>query len=522
MATSLDILPFLASFTDAQRLFELQGDSPLSGMLVHTWSLREALSRCWQMQLSALSPDATIDPRTLLGLRVGVLTRLADGVCEHLRTGVVLGARAEGGDGGLGRYTLQTGPWLALLAHGLRSAVWQERSVEQIVASVFARYSASAAWTFRPCALGHLSASHQGGLRSYTVQYRESDLAFVQRILAREGLVYRFEQDEAAPLGHTLVILADTTQADSCPEDGTSVQSGGIRFHRAASQEEQDAIQALGEVRRLQAAESTTLAWNYKAKRATRASVPGVAAFGQNAPHLVQFDAEADYHWADDADAQRGMLLAQQAQEARQQTWIGRSTVRSFDAGRQFGLRGSPLDDLASLLGQSAADTPRFTLTQVIHAGINQLPAGERQLKVQLADWVPAEVAAQAQASGYGNAFQAVAATLPWKTPLHSDDGRPLHQTPSPGGPLTATVVGPDGSRSGQGAQEIHTDRLGRIRICFDFQRPETGADTPETSQASTWVRVLQRQAGPGMGWHFIPRLGQEVNRPGIRGGHLV
>jgi type VI secretion system secreted protein VgrG len=75
-------------------------------------------------------------------------------------------------------------------------------------------------------------------------------------------------------------------------------------------------------------------------------------------------------------------------------------------------------------------------------------------------------------------------------------------------------VVGPDGARhaeQGHGAQEIHTDRLGRVRICFAFQRPEAGADTPETSTASTWVRVLQRQAGPGMGWHFIPRLGQEV-----------
>ena len=498
-------------FTAAQRLFELEGSAVLAGLLVHTWSLREALSRCWQLQLSALSPDAGIDPTTLLGQPVGLLTRLADGVGAHMRRGIVLRATAAGSDGGLARYTLQIGPWLALLAHGGRSAVWQERSVEQIVDSVFSRYAAQAAWRWSPCALAQLAASHQGGLRSYTVQYRESDLAFVQRLLAREGLVYRFALDDAAPGGHTLVVLADTTQADSCPEDPTSAQCDGIRFHRAASQEEQDAIQALGQIRRLQAIESATLVWDYKTKGVSRASVPGTSVFGKNAPHLVQFDSEADYQWADEADAQRAMLLAQQAQEACQQTWIGRSTVRSFDAGCQFGLLGSPLDELATLLGQGAADSPRFTLTQVIHAGINQLPAGARQLQVDLASWVPAEVAAQAQASGYGNAFEAVAVELPWKTPLHSAQGRPLHPTPRPGGPLTATVVGPDGQTSGQGAQEIHTDRLGRIRICFDFQRADAGADTPETSQASTWVRVLQRQAGPGMGWHFIPRLGQEV-----------
>ena len=46
------------------------------------------------------------------------------------------------------------------------------------------------------------------------MQYRESDLQFLSRILAEEGLVYRFERDEGAPLGHTLAILADTV--DPC------------------------------------------------------------------------------------------------------------------------------------------------------------------------------------------------------------------------------------------------------------------------------------------------------------------
>jgi type VI secretion system secreted protein VgrG len=66
--------------------------------------------------------------------------------------------------------------------------------------------------------------------------------------------------------------------------------------------------------------------------------------------------------------------------------------------------------------------------------------------------------------------------------------------------PLTATVVGADGSTSG--AEQIHTDRLGRIRIRHDFQK---------SGESSTWVRVLQRYAGAGMGQQFIPRIGQQV-----------
>jgi type VI secretion system secreted protein VgrG len=165
---SLSGFPF--SFTAAQRLFELHGDGVLPELLVHTWSLREALNRPWHLQLSVLSPDAHIDPASLLGLRASLLTRLADGVGEHARAGIVLGAKALGSDGGLARYVLDIHPWLSLLAHGLRSAVWQERSVEQIAESVFARYAQHAAWRWSPCALAHLAHSHQGGLRSYTVQ----------------------------------------------------------------------------------------------------------------------------------------------------------------------------------------------------------------------------------------------------------------------------------------------------------------------------------------------------------------
>lgn len=503
MAARPDLSLLTSSFTSAQRLFELQGSGRIGELLVHTWSLREALNRPWQMRLTAVSLDAGIDPSALLGQRATVLTRLADGVSEHLRGGIVLHAAALDSDGAMARYALSIGPWLALLAYGLRSVVWQERSVEQIVDSVFSRYALQAAWRWSLCARQHLESSHQGGLRSYTVQYRETDLAFVRRVLAHEGLVFRFERDEAAPLAHSLVILADTSTTDSCPEDAISAEDGGIRFHRAAAQEEQDAIQALDEARSLQPATYATLVWDYKAKRAVTANEPADAAFGPSAPQLQHFDSQADYLWADDSDAQRAMGLQRQAQLARQRRYSGRSTVRSFDAGRQFRVRNSLLDALAG-----STEVPRLLLTHVVHAGINQLPG---QPNAELAPWVPADVVAQAQASGYGNAFQAVPAELTWKTPLLAEDGHSLHPPPRPGGPLTATVVGPDGDASGQGAQEIHTDRLGRIRIRFDFQRPEAGADTPETSQASTWVRVLQRQAGPGMGWHFIPRLGQEV-----------
>ena len=63
----------------------------------------------------------------------------------------------------------------------------------------------------------------------------------------------------------------------------------------------------------------------------------------------------------------------------------------------------------------------------------------------------------------------------------------------------SATVVGPEGS-------EVHTDKLGRIRVHFHWDRYKTTEE-----DASCWIRVSQAWAGKGWGVIAMPRVGQEV-----------
>ena len=116
----------------------------------------------------------------------------------------------------------------------------------------------------------------------------------------------------------------------------------------------------------------------------------------------------------------------------------------------------------------------------------------------------------QVLATGYANSFEASRAKVPWRALQTDATGARLNPRPTVLGMQTATVVGPSGQASASGADEIHTDALGRIRIQYHFQNLPQGADT-STSTSSTWVRVLQRYAGSGMGLQFIPRIGQEV-----------
>ena len=108
---------------------------------------------------------------------------------------------------------------------------------------------------------------------------------------------------------------------------------------------------------------------------------------------------------------------------------------------------------------------------------------------------------AQALESGYANSFSAVPANIPWRPEPPGSDGG-MHPKPTVFGAQTAIVIGPDGSDSPSGADELYCDRLGRVRIRFHWQ---------DDSNASCWVRVAQRSAGGSMGSQFLPRIGQEV-----------
>ncbi|HHA1476329.1 TPA: type VI secretion system Vgr family protein, partial [Enterobacter roggenkampii] len=78
---------------------------------------------------------------------------------------------------------------------------------------------------------------------------------------------------------------------------------------------------------------------------------------------------------------------------------------------------------------------------------------------------------------------------------------RPAQTTawPRTYGPQTAKVVGPKG-------ESIWTDKYGRVKVKFHWDRLAKGDDT-----SSCWVRVSSAWAGQGYGGVQIPRVGDEV-----------
>lgn len=552
---SVDAL--LALFSADKRLYELtlhpaadfasgaQADASrapgAASLLVEGFTATDTLHGIPQRDLLVLSTNAHLDLKRLIGCRATLHISLADGTRKRF-AGLLNAAALLGSEGGLARYRIRLVPWLWLLSQRRASRLWQNQSIADIVDSVFAHYAPHAAWQWTSDARTALAEVPP---RSVVAMFRETDLAFVSRLLAEEGMSWRIDDTDDYPGSHQVVLFAHSAAPTAFAEDATSAHplgGAGIRFHGAHAREEQDSIQSLTATRTLQAALTTVLSADYKTKRASTASIPTHHAYGgEHAPRLESYDTPGLAAWADAGEAARYARLQQEAVEARNKQWRARSTVRTLRAGTRFDLTQGPLQGMSDLPSS-------FAVLEVTSVGINNLPKPARESIAHLLGPVPellagqldalaqgrhaelatgpgtpcsanhalghqhaaerAAVLAQAQATGYANAFTAIRSDIVWRPVLADGTGRLLHPKPTAPGSQSAIVVGLDGTAStNQG--EVCCDRLGRVRIRFHWQGRFD--DSISQAHASCWVRVAQRATGPGMGWRFLPRIGQEV-----------
>lgn len=101
-------------------------------------------------------------------------------------------------------------------------------------------------------------------------------------------------------------------------------------------------------------------------------------------------------------------------------------------------------------------------------------------------------VSHQATSTRYQNTFEAFPADVQFRPPR-------VTRRPMVYGAQSARVVGKSG-------EEIFTDKYGRIKVHFFWDRKGTSDE-----KASCWMRVSQGWAGKGWGAWFLPRIGQEV-----------
>ena len=466
-------------FSQHARLLEIKTALPEAGLMVERFSGREAVSETFRFEIDCISTNAYVDLGSLLGEEVTLRLLQADG-SKRSWHGHVTHALQLGADGGFARYRLVMEPWLAFLGERRDNYLFQDKTVIDILGQIFTDYPEA-----------HWTSQVTQKLRTYSIatQHRETDLAFVTRLLAEEGLSFRFEHDQSASAGddatharHQLVIFDRDAELPVLAQPE-------IRFHRSNATEASDTLQTWQEARCVQPNTVALAGWDYKTLVATGAQADSALNNGE-LPRLEIHDACRPYRFTDQAAAQLHADLRLGAHESHMRRFTGTGSVRSLAEGKTF-----TLSQHSDYLGDDA----RFTVLAVDHHGANNLGAQAAELLGST----------DVESGSYRSRLTAQPAKIPV---LPLPIAKPVVR------PQTALVVGlPD--------QALTTERDHRIRVQFAWQRGtsanpgglgETRAagkigHAPGNDQSGTWVRVAEWLSGPNWGSHFLPRIGTEV-----------
>jgi type VI secretion system secreted protein VgrG len=408
----------------------------------------EALSRPFCFELELAGDDEAIRFEDLLGTAMAVEVPLLGGGRRRFH-GLVARFAFRDFEGDEARYLATLRPWLWFLCRTTDCRIFQDLSVPDILRRIFAKYP-QAEVEYR------LSASYPP--RGYCVQYRESDLDFVSRLMEDEGIAYFFVHAEDK---HTLV-LADAPEAHQAVPDYEEVP---FFFRADRARRARDHVYAWNVGAEVRSGSVVHTAFDFEKPRADL-----TARRDEPLPHALAEGELYDYpgphrEVPPGENAARIRLEAEQAQHCLVQ---GEATAAGLAAGHRFKLARYPRAD------QNAEHLLREVTHEIWDPAYR---SGER---------------AGEEVEVYRCRFTALPADRTF---------RPPSATPKPvvRGPQTAIVTGPAG-------EEIHTDKYGRVKIQFHWDR-----ESKRDEKSSCWVRVSQPWAGTGFGAMVIPRIGQEV-----------
>ncbi|EME3968981.1 type VI secretion system tip protein VgrG [Vibrio fluvialis] len=389
-------------------------------------------------RLANLTPDMVVDKAAELTLyRDDILVQRVNGIVRCFTQG----------DTGHHHtfYSLTLVPALERLSLRHNSRIFQLNTVPEIL-SILLQEMGINDYAFaltRDCAQ-----------REFCVQYRETDLDFLHRLAAEEGLVYSFIHEEGK---HTLIF---SDASDSLPKLGEPIPYNTL----AGGMIESPYISALSVHTQSDVSQTALQDYSFKKPTYSFAQQAVGTEMDYQQPDYEHFDAPGRYKSDVSGKAFSQIRLDYLRRNAR--TATGKSNQPLLRPGVKFDLQ-EHLDDTLNRDWLVVSVTSQGTQPQAL------------------------EEAGGHGATTYANQFSLIPAHRTWRATPQAK--------PQVDGPMIATVVGPEG-------EEIFCDEHGRVKLHFPWDRYSNGDE-----HSSCWVRVSQGWAGSQYGMIAIPRIGHEV-----------
>ena len=426
--------------------FTLQaGNLPPNTFKVVSFEYREAYSTPFEISLLLSSPQSAVNfsdvldnQATLSIWRNGELLRSVSGMVSSF----------EQGDSGFRQtfYRMEINPELWRLGLRRNSRIFQNESPIDILQSLLTENGVT---QYR------FDLRHEHPPREFCVQYRETDLAFLQRLSAEEGLTYYFEQDG----GQTKLIFSDDAQTLN---NGNAVSLPYNLNKKAQLQE--TVVTAFNRSERVRPSEVKLKDYTFKNPSWTAEFNKEAGDANNQRSGYEHYDYPGRFK-----DESQGKAFTQYRLESLRtdahQGW-GTSNSAQLSVGGLLQLTNHPNASLNTL----------WQISRIVYRG-----SQPQALEQEGGD----------KATTLENEFEFIPRHQSW---------RPMQLTkPRVEGPQIAIVVGPKD-------EEIYCDKFGRIKLQFLWDREGQYND-----HSSCWIRVTQPWAGKNWGMIAIPRVGQEI-----------
>ncbi|TVO35701.1 type VI secretion system Vgr family protein [Vibrio algivorus] len=342
-------------------------------------------------------------------------------------------------------YSLTLVPEIERLSLRHNSRIFQSISAPDIIATLFKEMD------IQDFAFALTRTPKQ---REFCMQYRETDLEFINRLAAEEGMVYHIEQFK----GKHNVLFTDDSQVI------TSLDSPVPYNVMASGISSTPYIKEFSKTTQFEVSEAHSGDNSFKKPQYTFSQQAVANDMDYQRDTYQHFDAPGRFK--DDAVGKEFNQLRLDSLRRHAHTAKGKGNEPQLQSGAKFEL--------------SEHSDDNFNKNWLIIASTHQ---GDQPQAL--------EESAGGKPTTYANQFQAIPADKTWRMPQMT--------RPKVDGPMTAYVVGPEG-------EEIFCDEYGRVKLHFPWDRYSNGDE-----HSSCWVQVSQGWAGSQYGQIAIPRIGHEV-----------
>jgi type VI secretion system secreted protein VgrG len=432
--------------------------------------ITEGLSTLTNIRLELFSDSTSIDLSKILGQNVELEIETQAGA-KRLFNGAIVSIEEFGLKDGLRQVVVEARPWFWMLTRTLNNRIFQDMTVVQIIEKVFGDHGFS---DFKK----RLSGTYKP--RVYCVQYRESDFDFLCRLMEEEGIYYFFDHDEKKG-GAGMLILTDGNSGHSPMSE--YADTNYLPDRQGQSRYPDDFIWAFSAEQKIVPGKVELVDFDFVNPKPVTVRANTVLKDKHNHKKYELYDTPGHYGKETSLGDSRKQVRME-AEEARHDRMRGESNLKTLGVGRTFKLTTRPEWKHPEYSGKE------FKVVSATHY-IQNVSGFTRFRK----EPDPAKAALKFPDKAtelYSNTFEVMEKSRQFRAPL-------VTPWPEIAGLHTAIVVGKSG-------EEIHTDKYGRIKVQFHWDRVGKSDEN-----SSCWVRVVTPWSGKNWGMVAVPRMGQEV-----------